>query len=335
LNVKDPKSSAVPKVLPSTSLLYFLHVLSPLHMGTGAATGGIDLPHSREAATGLPNAPGSGLKGVLRDALRSLVTSCDGKPDPDAHQRLFGADKDVTVRDQGALMFSDALLLCLPVPSFAGGFAWVTSPACLLRLQREMLACGLGALPQIIPNPAVEQAACAQGSPLVVKSAVYLHDIKLKVSSNPAAQGPKPASPKEPSTIEAALAAMLFDGSDDQAAWKVDFAARFIVVAEPVLAYLSHVAMDVRSRITMQGDRKVVRKGGLWVEENLPQESVLWGSVAADTLQDRKNQTHAGKDSLKAFRDACGSRRRLQLGGKATVGRGVVQFLLHAAKAEP
>jgi CRISPR-associated protein Cmr4 len=48
---------------------FLIHALSPLHAGTGHSAGVIDLPIARMAATDIPFAPGSGIKGVLRDTL--------------------------------------------------------------------------------------------------------------------------------------------------------------------------------------------------------------------------------------------------------------------------
>lgn len=290
----------------STSLIYFIHALSPLHMGTGAATGAIDLPHSREASTGLPNVPGSGIKGVLRDALKSACAN---------HKRLFGAEHDdVTNRDQGALLFSDALLLCLPVPSYSGGFAWVSSPTALRRYERERRACGLGP-PANTPDLSDGRAACA-ASPLLAAGRIYLHDVAL-------------AHDKDRSKAAAGIAGHIAQALYGDAKEDIDFfTARFVIVDDAVLSYLATVAMDVRTRIAIKDDTKTVRKGGLWTEENLPSETVLWGSIAADTLTDNNNHTLQGEHALDEFKRACGTRRRLQLGGKATVGRGAVQFVL-------
>jgi CRISPR-associated protein Cmr4 len=274
-------------------------------MGTGASTGAIDLPHSREASTGLPNAPGSGIKGVLRDELR-YSKDLNGK-----HKRLFGAAwDDVTDRDQGALLFSDALLLCLPVPSYGGGFAWVTSPTVLSRHERESKACGLASLGGL-PKLADETAACAPASPLLVEQAIFLHDVKLTRDEQADAQA---------KSFAEGIANRVFASPDERQA----FIERFLIVPDDVLDYLARVAMDIRTRISVEDSTKTVRRGGLWTEENLPSETLLWGSLAADTLTDSEQNQLNAKDAMEAFRKACGGRRRLQLGGKATVGRGLV-----------
>lgn len=303
-------STGAAGVASATSLLYLLHARSPMHMGTGAALDGIDLPHSREVSTTLPNAPGSGVKGVLRDELREPLG-------PEKHLRLFGSDRDaVDNRDQGALIFSDALLLCLPVASYAGGFAWVTSPMCLRRLVREGTACGLPFPATPLPTPAGEIASCTTDSPLAAGGKVYLHDIRLDVMNGPRTHADEVAK---------RLASMLF--ADDEEGRR-DFERRLLVVDEPVLAYLGVAAMDVRTRIALDDDTKTVRDGHLWTEENLPPDAVLWGSIAADTVQDRENQRFPAAESLNDLYAACGAGRRMQIGGKATVGRGIVQMHL-------
>jgi CRISPR-associated protein Cmr4 len=290
----------------STSLIYYIHALSPLHMGTGAATGAIDLPHAREASTRLPNAPGSGIKGVLRDELKGCIN----------HTRLFGADNP-TNRDQGALLFSDALLLCLPVPSYSGGFAWVTSPTALRRYERQRGDCGLNPLPATIPTLSDGRAACAATSPLLAGGRLYLHDVALEHDGSNSDAATK---------IAQDLAQALYGtGANDD----IDFfTARFVIVDDKVLEYLAAVAKEVRTRIAIKDETKTVRKGGLWTEENLPSETVLWGSIAADTLTDSNNIKLEGSQALTDFKTACGLRRRLQLGGKATAGRGIVQFVV-------
>ena len=46
---------------------YWIHALTPLHVGSGRGIGFIDLPIMREKATEYPFVPGSAVKGVLAD----------------------------------------------------------------------------------------------------------------------------------------------------------------------------------------------------------------------------------------------------------------------------
>ena len=100
---------------------FLLHALSPIHAGTGHAVDVIDLPIARQRATGIPFVPGPSIKGVLRESHRTT--------DPaDTWRAIFGPDTANASDHAGALVVGDALLLALPVRSFKGTFAWVTSP---------------------------------------------------------------------------------------------------------------------------------------------------------------------------------------------------------------
>ncbi len=111
--------TTLPPTAPLTRL-YTLHALTPLHAGTGQGVGDIDLPVTRERATGLPFVPGSSVRGVLRDAL-------GGREDQAA---VFGPDPRHASEFAGALSVTDARLLLFPVRSVAGTWAWATSPRC-------------------------------------------------------------------------------------------------------------------------------------------------------------------------------------------------------------
>ncbi len=289
--------------MPATLLL--LHALSPLHMGTGAAIGAIDLPHAREKATGFPYIPGSGIKGVLRDEFEAC-----GEDTKKLTGHLFGAPHKEQIRDQGALLFSDASLLALPVRSWLGGFAWVTCPSLLLRLSRELLALGQPALdvPRLENG---EQARAGKDCVLAHQGKVLMHDLQVQLQA-PLAE-----------TLVTRLAQLAFATDSD---WKAELSRRLLVVHEDAMRYFCTVALDVRPRVSL-GEGKQAKDGALWNEENLPTESLLWSTVAADKIKGTP-----ASDALGQFTDTAGSFDRVQLGGKASVGRGIVRLTLPLAK---
>src|SRR5579884_2964994 len=117
---------------------FLLHALSPLHAGTGHSADIIDLPIARMKGTNIPIAPGSGIKGVLRDARRPARGSNTGENE---FLATFGPDTNNAAEHAGALIVGDARLLALPVRSFKGAFAWVTSPLLLTLAKRDL--CGV------------------------------------------------------------------------------------------------------------------------------------------------------------------------------------------------
>ncbi|HKI30453.1 MAG TPA: type III-B CRISPR module RAMP protein Cmr4, partial [Gemmataceae bacterium] len=130
-----------PDEMPNNTRLYWLHCLSPTHIGTGRGVGYIDLPVYREKITNWPAFPGSGFKGVWADHYhhQAKIALRDRGKD-DKLKAAFGlADDGAGNSSQaGALIPTDARLVCLPVRSFKGTFAWCTSRLALHLLHRDL-----------------------------------------------------------------------------------------------------------------------------------------------------------------------------------------------------
>ncbi len=92
------------------------------------------------------------------------------------------------------------------------------------------------------------------------------------------------------------------------------------------MTFLSEHATDVVARIALEDDSKTVRQGGLWYEESLPTESVLVSLVSAQSIG-KQYLTPAAVMSHAATL----MKESIQLGGKATVGRGRCRLELAGA----
>ena len=148
--------------------LVFYYAVSPVHMGAGSAIGAIDSPIQREVHTLHPMFAGSGLKGALRHHFnqawpRAQDPKKPGGSVPDALiNRLFGPDTNAS-DFAGALSLSDAQLVALPVRSLKNGFAYVTSPLALARLQRLARQAGVAA-PWSLPSVEADKAKAASAN---------------------------------------------------------------------------------------------------------------------------------------------------------------------------
>ena len=144
---------------------YFLHALSPLHVGTGQSVEAIDLPIARMRSTGIPFVPGSSVKGVIRWERKEQLLQ-------DEWTAVFGPDKQNAEEHAGAVVFGDARLLALPVRSLKGVFAWVTSPLLLVLAKRDLD--GVSGVPTNVPS--IKQYAAKVAS---VQSHVNIHQRKV------------------------------------------------------------------------------------------------------------------------------------------------------------
>jgi CRISPR-associated protein Cmr4 len=291
--------------------LMFVHTLSPLHAGTGQGVGVIDQPIAREKATEIPFLPGSTLKGVFRDAC------------PDAERtNIFGPDTNNADLHAGAVTFTDARLLLLPVRSLRGVFAWVTSPLLLRRLVRDARNVqGLDPLPGKIPAPGEDSGyqvtdSCVLKMAMGTRQNVILEDLSLVP---PESKGVNPES-NEVNPWAEWLGKALFPLEQD-ADWRKTLQERLCIVSDDTLSFLLATATEITARIRLEDEKKTVAQGALWYEEALPVETVLVSLVMAATTTKAKSDKVF--ETVKKLTE-----KTLQFGGNATVGRGLCKATL-------
>jgi len=302
--------------------IYWLHALTPTHTGVGRGVGYIDLPIDRDAVTNWPLVRGSAFKGVWAD---HHGATRDRRGENTEEGRLlraaFGVSSDAVdnASNSGSLIPTDARLVCLPVRSFRGTFAWCTSGLALSMLRRTLILAGV-AERELPPAPAVpdDRKILLPAPPgttvLTENGSVYLED--LDFAAVPDADAGKWA---------AALAGWVFPGD---VTWQGLFRTRFAVLPDVVFDFLTETGTEVQTRVRISDETKTVARGALWTEESLPAETILAGVVVCDRVFGKDGTEVKAGDLLKRFardRDVDKPELLLQIGGKATVGRGQVR----------
>lgn len=278
------------------SCLTFIHALSPLHAGTGQGVGVIDLPIAREKATDLPYLPGSTLKGSMRD-------ECESNSQTKANcEMFFGKGGDDSESHAGSAIFTDQRLLCLPVRSLLGTFAWATSAFILERFKRDAENIHIKNLPNIT-NPTNEQSCIVSTScKLMQNQKVILEDLDLNVQTDPSAD-----------EWAGWLAPKIFTDAN----WQKLFKERFCIVSNDVMSFLAETATEVTARNVLSENKT---SANLWYEESLPSETILSGLLVAVHVRATSD------DIFKALKNL--TKNPIQLGGNMTVGRGLCQISL-------
>jgi CRISPR-associated protein Cmr4 len=113
----------------------------------------------------------------------------------------------------------------------------------------------------------------------------------------------------------------------DAEPWQELFKKRFVVLPDTAFDFLCETGTEVHTRVRIDDEMKVVAKGALWTEESLPAETVLAGLVQCDRVFARSGDDVTPSGLLDRFaKDSMA----LQIGGKATVGRGQVRCVFTA-----
>lgn len=217
---------------------------TPIHVGSGEATGFLDLPVAREAATDYPVVPGSGLKGALRDLARS-----HGCADSDLED-VFGHPDGA-----GGLLVSDARLLLLPVRSLHGAFRWVTCGHLLERLERDTRRAGT-AVGGIIPQDLQPGGYNGSGP-----KQLFLEERQFTRSGD------------VPRAVLNALEPLFFHEST-----RARLGERLVILHDDDFAWFARYGLMVSARNKLDEEKKTSEN--LWYEETVPPDTLFTTLVA-------------------------------------------------------
>jgi len=282
--------------------LLFLYCESPLRAGLGSGLDVIDQPIQRETLSRYPLIQGSGLKGALRRAIGESVetNAAFGKPVGDNLKE----DRD------GLLAVGDASLLAFPVTSLKGTFAWVTCRELLARLSREHAIPGLGDLVDKRLNDNEAFVVPSGGAfNLLSEKSIYLDNIEYQTHSEPAV---------------AELAAWLADYALPLAGydyWRTRMRHTLVVLHQNAMRHIVTTGTEVATRVRLNLDKRTTEVGGLWTEEALPADTLLFAPVRATEPTNRAVFPSARKALAWLGENLPAS---FQLGARETLGYGML-----------
>jgi len=292
----------------------FLYVETPLHPGAGSGLGHVDLPIQREVHSKLPTMQGSGIKGTLREAARR----CVNKDFPEEHLfAIFGPETAEANVHSGAVSFSDARLLCFPIRSLNGLFAWTTCPLALARLKDDLALAGQP-LPDDLKTPNLSAGNCLLPNPCEVSvrdNNVVLEDAVLTGAGDCSDWAGK-------------LSQLLFPNAADDDYWKSKFEKSLVVLSDTDFGDLVQRGTEVITRIRINTGTGTVERGGLWTEEHLPADTIMY-SLALVGKPTRNGCNKSAQESWEALHEQVLAKcSRLQFGGDETTGKGLVRLVI-------
>lgn len=303
--------------MENNTRMYWLQTITPLHVGAGKGVGFIDMPIMREKVTDWPLVPGSATKGVLRDHF----SQNGNEKQKELIDVAFGKQIIDESSNAGSLILTDAHIVCLPVRSLYGTFAYITSPLVLERLKRDLEAAGYKDIP-LTPRPARNEALLMDGSKVVGEGQVFFEDLDFMAKEDESAKKwaemlARVIFPKEPVK---------------ETVWSGILKERFVILNDDCFNFLSKTGTEVTAHVRIEDETKIVARGALWYEETLPAEAILAGIAWCDRVFGSEKLAEklgvekiTRRDILETY--CTTDKLDLQIGGKATVGKGRVRCL--------
>jgi CRISPR-associated protein Cmr4 len=309
-----------------------IYTLTPLHCGTGQATGAVDLPIARERHTRLPIVPSTSLKGCLRDAFENA----EGAKDSKNVKALFGPelrlDQDDADLHAGGLIFTEGKLLAFPVPSLSAPFLYVTSRLVVDRLRSDLRAFGrLDLWPKALADLALEPLGAEE-----VHVATEALDGKTLVLDDLVFGAATVHRRPWVAEIAGLFAALI---PEDEKGPRGRLPQALVIVADEVFRYLVENATPVQARTRLtegkttskykRADGTEDTSGNLWYEETLPADCLF--SAFLLPRRERRPDGSSGSagdpiTALPKLLSCIRERSYLQVGGNETVGHGVCRF---------
>ena len=291
----------------------FLYAVSPVHVGTGTATGIIDNPIQRERHTHHPCFAGSGIKGAVRHGFEAIGG------DPALISDLFGPESSSGELHAGAVSFGDAQLVAFPIRCLKNGYVYATCPQALARTKRLL---GLVGDCEGWNIPAVGEGHCIAGNDQLLSPGRKLH---LEAFEYEAANAKVDGHLEPLRAVAEDLADRALPRDDAYGFFRDKLRTDLVVLSDTDFAYFSEHATLVEPHVRINDTTGTADDGGLFYTENLPPESLLIAPVFASRTRAGKN----GEAEMKAEEvmpkianliDG----KTIQIGGDATIGRGLV-----------
>lgn len=313
----------------------FLICETPLHPGSGAELGFIDLPIQREKHTGFPKIEASSLKGAIREAFENefvkKTTNSDSENSKKEHlkkiNQIFGYDESplhgfssdelkklFTENDEektdfaGCLSVADARLLLFPVKSLYGVFAWTTCKRVLNRFLQDMKMSNISCDFELKDLKDSNIFIC-ENAGIEKNNAIYLEEFVFK-------------QPKKSKTLNK-LGLWLKENvlKDYNEYWQYKIEHDIVVLPDEIFRDFVNLSTEVITRIKIDNQTGTVETGALFTEEYLPAESLLYTLVMfADEFTDNKSKLTA--QNVKSYFSKIP--RVIQVGGNSTLGKGII-----------
>ena len=294
----------------------FLIVETPLHAGSGNDLGIVDLPIQREKHTDYPKIEASGLKGSIRE----IFEAQRNKPEIEL---VFGPEQGDL--HAGALGFTDARLLLFPVKSVKSVFAWVTCPAVLERFKHDLSICQPNI--EFVDDLPGSDAVTTESGLIVKNNKVVLEEYTFAVSQN-----------KECDAVAEWIAENVLPADPGYNYWRDKVKRDLVVLSDDDFRDFVTLSTEVIARTKIDSKTGTVATGALWYEEYLPTDSILY-SLALTTPIFKENDADKGifqltdqekeneRDESEKVMDffVNGLPNVIQIGGNATIGKGLVR----------
>ncbi len=310
--------------------IFFMIAETSIHAGSGESYGAVDLPLQRDVVKNLPIIQASGVKGSLRDYLEFCLGNQENEK-----KEVFKKNIEVLLGPEegseysSSISITEAKVLFFPVKSLYGVFCYITSPMVLSEFFRNQYLIENNIIINELNNLFLrydECIICKENDLISKNNEVIINDYLLKVNDS--------RSLNNLIINEEVLGEFfknkIFPNNKEYEYWKNNFNKRVVIVNDNFFRDVVNLSTEIVTRNKINDDTGVVddKAGGLWDEENLPSDTILYSTVfVSNPYYNKENNKNdiikKATDGIKFLIDNL-NKKRIQIGGHKTIGKGFV-----------
>lgn len=283
--------------------LKYIKALTPIHAGTGQGLGTVDMPIQRERHSNIPKIEASSLKGSIKHWIYQKLNLCEFKEE--IFEEMLGP-KDGEER-ASRLGFTDARLLFFPIKSDENIFKLITCPYILNRWKEDLIFANCIEKDFTVCN--ILDGNCItnneQGSKIFLEEYIF-ENVQKSIDND---------------IIDLILANIKSKDIDEK---------RIVIVNDSEFIDLVTMYTEIVTRNRIDLEKGTTIKGGLFTEEYLPAETIMYFTVLGSPEFKTNNENSIviekdGQDAIKYLNDSLDE--IFQVGGDATIGKGFVKII--------
>ncbi|WP_277300064.1 type III-B CRISPR module RAMP protein Cmr4 [Treponema succinifaciens] len=287
-----------------------MYAVTPCHAGSGSALGVVDLPIQRERHTNWPMIQASGVKGAFRANFDRFKNKIADKEQIKDFERLsesvFGTSSDGGYA--GSLSISDAKILAFPMRSNVSPFVWITCPAVLKRLEKDLSVANFNSIEFDSSKFSVSDDKAISLGKSELKGNILLEDYEVQVADTKIEEFSKISS--------------FFKDAE-----------RLLLVSDDVFNYGVSNCTQIMAQIRIDSKTGTTQDGSLRYQEELPSDTIMytvihWGD-SKNSVEDKLKA-----ETIKKFITEEVIANHIQIAGDETCGRGVFQLAWNHSSRE-
>ncbi|PRR79328.1 type III-B CRISPR module RAMP protein Cmr4 [Clostridium luticellarii] len=283
------------------SKIEYIKAITPIHAGVGQDLGIADMPIQREKHSNIPKIEASTLKGSIKSYLYHKLKKTNTNDDEKALNEMYAIFGPENGNDSASLIgFTDAKLLLFPIKSAAKIFKLITCPYVLKRWVEDLKLSD-----NSIDDLSIDDLKVDEGEAVALEgeeNKIILEEYIFTKAGDKTGECKKGLE-------------NLFKKLED-----ID-KSRIILLSDSDFIELVTMYTEIITRNRITVETGVAKDTGLFTEEYLPAETVLYFTVLnAANFKADKNE-----DSIGYFDEHIGN--VFQVGGDFTIGKGFVKRL--------